>query len=112
MEPLDEMEMPKELKSDKDTSFVNVDTHGVHAPEPRYDEERLRHFLRAIAMRVNELIRDEEAATSVHLLLPDDMLAPLKKELAPEAANILGKEIRANVMKEDEVQILERIVGA
>ncbi|KAA0206044.1 hypothetical protein EDM68_03480 [Candidatus Uhrbacteria bacterium] len=112
MEELETLEMPSELKSDNEGGFYNPDSGGVNAPEPRLDEERLRKFIHVLAHRVNQLIRDEEAATSVHLILPDDMLAPFKKELAPEAANILGKEIRANVMKEDEVQILERIVGA
>lgn len=111
-EEVESFEMPNELKSDNEGGFYNPDTGGVSAPEARLDEERLRKYVRVLGERINQLVRDEHAATTLHLIIPADMSAMLKKELAPEAANIIGKELHANVMKEDETQILERIVTA
>ncbi|MCR4256572.1 MAG: host attachment family protein [Candidatus Uhrbacteria bacterium] len=111
-EEVESFEMPDELKSDNEGGFYNPDTSGVNAPEPRLDEERLRKYVRVLAERINQLVRDEHTATALHLIIPADMSAMLKKELAPEAANLIGKEIHANVMKEDEAQILERVVTA
>ncbi len=111
-EEVESFEMPNELKSDNEGSFFNPGTSGVSAPEPRLDEERLRKYVRVLGEHVNRLIRDEHAATTLHLLIPADMSAMLKKELAPEATNVIGKEVHANVMKEDEAQILERIITA
>jgi hypothetical protein len=112
MEELEVLEMPQEEKSDHEGEFYNPDTGGVHATEPHTNDERLHKFIRVLAEHVSHLIRDDEAATSVHLIAPEDMMAALKKELAPEAANIVAKELPINVMKEDEVHILERIVSA
>ena len=111
-EEIELFEMPNELKSDNEGGFYNPDTSGVNAPEPRLDEERLRKYGRMRGEHVNRLIRDEHVATTLHLIVPADMSAMLKKELVPEATSIIGKEIHANVMKEDERQILERLVTA
>lgn len=101
MDEVETLEMPTESKSDDEGAIIGN--------EP-LDDERLHHFVRAIAERINQLIRDEEAATTVHLIVPQDMMALLKKELAPEVASKLAKELPVDVMNEDEVKILERIV--
>ncbi|MCC6563570.1 host attachment protein [Candidatus Uhrbacteria bacterium] len=112
MEAVESFEMPSELKSDNEGSFANMDAGTMNAPEPKTEEERLKRFVHVLADRVSQLIRDEEVAMALHILAPADVAHPFKKHLAPEAANILGKELDVNVMKEDEVQILERLVAA
>ncbi len=103
MEEIESYEMPKAELSDNEGKEIGQEVT---------DEERLKRFTHALAERVSQLIRDEEAAMSVHIIAPADVAHPFKKLLAPEAANIIGKELDVNVMKEDAVQILERLVAA
>ncbi|MCK9361482.1 hypothetical protein M0Q28_04635 [Patescibacteria group bacterium] len=103
MEAVESFEMPKDALSDNE---------GKELGQEITDEERLKRFTHVLADRVSQLIRDEEVAMALHILAPADVAHPFKKHLAPEAANILGKELDVNVMKEDEVQILERLVAA
>ncbi len=103
MEEIETLELPKTELSDNE---------GKEIGQEMTDEERTRRFISGLADHINQLIRDEEAASSLHLIAPADVINPLKKLLAPEAANIINKELDVNVMKEDAVQILERIVAA
>lgn len=103
MEEVESFEMPKAELSDNEGKDMGAELN---------DDERLKHFVHVLAERVNQLVRDEEAAMTIHLIAPADVAHPLKKALAPEAANILGKELDINVMKEDEVHILERLTSA
>jgi hypothetical protein len=113
IEEVDQIDMPATKDTDHEGSFVNTDSGGVSGPENEHDEpNRLKHFVRAVAARINSLIRDEEAAMNIHLIAPADVAHAIKNELAPEAANILGKEIHADVMKEDELHLLERLASA
>lgn len=103
LEEIESFEIPKTQLSDNE---------GKEIGQELSDEERLKRFTSVLAERVNQLIRDEEAAMNLHILAPADVTSHLKKHLAPEAANILGKELDANVMKEDETHILERLAAA
>ncbi len=103
LEEVESLEMPKDALSDNE---------GKEIGQELSDEERMHRFARVIGMRASQFIRDEDAATTLHLIAPPDIAHLIKKELAPEAANILAKEIHANVMKEDEVQLLERLAAA
>lgn len=103
MEEVESFEMTKTALSDKE---------GMDIGQEMTDEERLHKFARVISERVTHLVRDEQAATTVHLIAPPDFAPLIKKDLAPEAMNAIGKELHVNVMKEDESQILERIVAA
>ena len=88
------------------------DNEGKEIGQERSDDERLHHFVKMVAQAVNVMIRDEEAAMHLHMIAPADVAHAIKHELAPEAASKLGKEIHADVMKEDEEKLLERLVAA
>ncbi|HVM90285.1 MAG TPA: host attachment protein [Verrucomicrobiae bacterium] len=113
IEEIDRIELPASKDTDNEGQFVNTDSGGVSGPEREHDEmNRLAHFVRQIAGRVNTLIRDEEAAMNLHLLAPTEVANGIKKELAPEASRILGKDVHADVMQESEIKILERLRAA
>lgn len=103
LEQVESFEMPKTELSDNE---------GKELGQELNDGERLKRFASVLAERINQLIRDEEAAMNLHILAPADLTLILKKHLAPEAANIIGKELDVNVMKEDETSILERLTTA
>jgi len=103
IEEVDSLELPRTELSDNE---------GKEIGQERSDDERLHHFVKMVADRINVMIRDEEAAMHVHLIASADVAHAIKKELAPEVANKLGKEVHADVMKEDFEKILERLVTA
>lgn len=102
VEEVDMIELPRTELSDNE---------GKEIGQERSDDSRLHRFVKMVAERVNTLIRDEEAAMNLHLIAPADVLNPLKKELAPEASNIIGKELALDVAKEDELSILKRLAA-
>lgn len=102
VEEVDIIELPRTELSDNE---------GKEIGQERSDDSRLNRFVKMVAESVNTLIRDEEAAMNLHLIAPADVLNPLKKELAPEASNIIGKELALDVAKEDELSILKRLAA-
>jgi protein required for attachment to host cells len=102
VEEVDMIELPRTELSDNE---------GKEIGQERSDDSRLHQFVKMVAERVNTLIRDEEAAMNLHVIAPADVLNPLKKELAPEASNIIGKELALDVAKEDELSILKRLAA-
>lgn len=113
LEEVERLEERPTLDTDNETSFVNVDTHGVNGPERSHqDQERFRHFIQTVATRITKLVRDEDAARSLHIIAPTDVAHALRKDLPNDVADLIGKEIHADIMKEDDVQILERLFAA
>ncbi|MEI7511982.1 MAG: host attachment protein [Candidatus Uhrbacteria bacterium] len=103
LEEVEAVELPRAETSDAEGKAIGQEIS---------DDARLSRFVRMVAEQINTLIRDEQAAMSLNLVAPADVVNAIKKELSPEAATAISKEIHADVMKEDEVTLLERIVAA
>jgi len=103
IEEVDMIELPRTELSDNE---------GKEIGQERSDDDRLHHFVKMVAERVNVMIRDEEAAMHLHIIAPAEVAHAIKKDLAPEATRVLGKEVHADVMKEDFEKLLERLVAA
>ena len=103
IEEVESLELPRTELSDNEGKVLGQELS---------DDERLKHFVSMVANAINVMIRDEDAAMHLHIIAPADVANAIKKDLAPEATRVLGKEVHADVMKEDFEKLLERLVAA
>jgi hypothetical protein len=109
LEELDSLAEPRERRSDDEGSFSGSD--GVRTGDPSADVDdtpREKKLMKRTADNIQKLVREHEVS-SVHLLMPADLDHHLASELQPDVTQRLGKVLHVNVMKEEPLQMIERL---
>ena len=98
-----------ELKSDNETSFVNVDTHGTSGPEQNEDRERLRKFTKELDKKIQALI-PVHSIQHLFLAMDAELLGPVKEHLLNDTKKLLKKTVPKNLMKEPPTDAIRHIL--
>ena len=108
IEELDGVSAPRDLMSDAETSFVNVDTHGTNAPEPKTEVERLKHYAKLVADRVTNLLRHDKVGR-VHLVADARIVHSVTEHMPKELQPLLGRSLHENLMQQNILEVLRRL---
>ncbi len=111
LEELDGISLPREKKSDREGYFTSADEsrHGGPASDPD-DTARLKTFVKKIAQQIENLVAHHDVK-KIHLIMPAEVEHKLFSELTNQIKEKIGKKIHLDVMKEDAVKIVERVVN-
>ncbi len=100
IEPLDGVSLPKETGKDGEGSFEFF-------PD---DASRLHAFAKQVAARIATLER-EHKIPHIHLLMPAEVEHLVTHELPHDVSTKVGTKIHLDVMKEDPISMVKRLVG-
>jgi len=104
---LDEISMPRERKTDDETSFVNVDTGAGSSPEPS-DDDRLLHFVKAVAKQIGTLA-DEHKIEHLNFIMPAEIRHRVLEHLGGPVKSKENLHADADLMKEHIVEAIRRL---
>jgi len=107
LEQKDTMALPRERKTDNETSFVNTDHGSGSGPEP-LDDDRLHHFIKMMADRLTPFISTNHAH-AIHLVMPAELAHALKKKLSQDKLSLIKKELHVDLMKDDILDVVKRL---
>ncbi|MDO8617694.1 MAG: host attachment protein [Candidatus Uhrbacteria bacterium] len=107
LEQKDTFSLPRERKTDNETSFVNTDHDSGSSPEPS-DDDRLHHFVKMTAEHLTSLISTNHAR-AIYLVMSAELAHVLKQKLSPDTQTLIKKELRADLMKEDILEVIKRL---
>ncbi|MFH1621165.1 MAG: host attachment protein [Patescibacteria group bacterium] len=110
-EELDSVAEPRENKQDSEGYFASADEsrHGDPAADSD-DTARLKTFVKKIVEQIEDLVA-HHGIKKIHLIMPAEVEHKLSQEISNQAGEKIGKKIHHDVMKEDAVKILERILN-
>lgn len=101
IEELDGVAVPKETGVDGEGSFEFF-------PD---DATRLHSFAKKLAEQITALTREHEIP-HIHFVMPTEIEHLATKNLPPDVAAKIGKKIHHDVMKEDPISIVTRVVAS
>lgn len=101
LEALDGVAVPPEKYSDNETTNSSPDSE-------MKDEERFKHFVKALATELTALVRQHQVAT-VHLVMPAEVAHALEAGLEQHVKQAVGRKIAKDLAHENPVQILEAL---
>ena len=99
--------LPRERKTDHETSFVNTDHGGGNGPE-LLDDDRQQHFIRLVADHLASLIFKNHIQ-AICLVMKAELAHALKKKLSQDKIAMIKKELHADLMKDDILDVIRRI---
>jgi len=108
IEELDGVSDPRIEKSDAETSFVNVDTRGSNAPQPKIEEQRLKQYAQLVADRVTDLLRHNNVGR-VHLVADARIVHSVTEHMPNELQPLLGRSLHENLMQQNILEVLRRL---
>lgn len=112
LEELDGVALPRELKQDAEGEFVSFDGSRVAGPASDIDDRpRLTQFAKNVAARIESLIR-EQSVRAIHLVMPAEVEHTVFQSLSSEAQGHIGKKLHLDLMKEDPLSVIRRVVNA
>ncbi len=97
-----------EFKSDREGSFVNTDHGSVSAPEPKGEQERLRHLLKDMAEHIETQARKHEVQ-HIHLVMKKDLMNELERHMGNEIRSKINRRLDEDLMKDDILDVLRRM---
>lgn len=108
VEELETLALPRERKIDKETSFVDVDHGSVHAPEPKLEQEHLRHFVHLLASHIKKEMQTG-GFTLIHLVMVKDIAGPLRKKLSEPLRDAITRELTEDLTQEHVLTVIGRL---
>lgn len=111
MEEIDSVSLPRERKQDSEGSYVSSDGSRTGAPNQADDTERLHQFVHLVVDRTARLTR-EHGITRIHLVMPVDMERTISQHLPSDVSTKLTKPVHADLMKDDMLDVVRRVLNA
>lgn len=110
LEELDGVSEPREKRTDSEGYFTSWDESRHGGPDSDLDDTaRQKTFARKIAERIRDLVAHHGVA-KIHFIMPAEIEHVLTLHLTKPEQEKIGKKIHLDVMKEDAVKIMGRIV--
>ncbi len=97
-----------EKKTDNEGSFVNTNHGSVSGPEPKNDQNRLKHFLRDMATYIETRAKKYQVA-HIYLAMSPDLRHQIETELSPDIKQKINRRLDADLMKDDILDVLHRL---
>jgi ribonuclease D len=108
LEELDSVALPRELRQDSEGEFISSDGSRTSDPDSDlHDTPRKKQFVKKIAERIKELVR-EHAVAHVHLVMLAEMEHLLSKHLEPDVKKKVVNIRHYNLMKEGPLDIARK----
>lgn len=102
LEEVDLVALPKETHSDNE---------GLAIGQELSDENRLHQYIHMVVDRL-EQIMSEGVADSLHLVMPADLAHAIIEHSSQEVQEQVGKEIHLDLMKEEPLDVVKRVLEA
>ncbi|MFA5936044.1 MAG: host attachment protein [Patescibacteria group bacterium] len=109
IEELDGITEPRDIPTDTHDSTSSGD--GIRTSNPNADnndEPRIKHLIKRIAERMEKLVKEHNVG-NIHLVMPADMLHPVKDHLSQDTIKLVRSETPGMLMKEDILDVIRRI---
>ena len=100
LEELDGLAEPRDVPTDNEGKMFNSDVH---------DEPRLKRFCKNIALDIQKLVVSHDVS-NIHLVMPAELAHLVTADLSQEVQRKLGRGIHLDLMKEDPLKIVERLL--
>ena len=108
LEELDSVALPRELRQDSEGQFTSFDGSRVGGPDADlHDTPRKKQFVKKIAERIKELVR-EHAVAHLHLVMLAELEHLLSKHLEPDVKEKVVHIRHCNLMKESPLEIVRK----
>lgn len=111
LQELDGVALPRERASDDEGGFANTNNGSSGGAEPKIEEERLHHFIHLMQEQLEDLIR-KHTAESVQLAMNAELAHAIVHHLPGDLQNKIGKQIHQDLVKDDILDVLERLRAA
>ncbi len=100
LEELDGLAEPRDIPSDNEGKMFMSDVH---------DEPRLKQFCKKLALEIQKLVISHDVS-NIHLVMPADVFNFVNEDLSQETKRKLGRGLTLDLMKEDPLKIVERLL--
>jgi hypothetical protein len=109
IEEVEGISEPHEPLQDSEGSFTSSDGSRVAGPNADIDDRpRQVHFIKRLAEHIESMVQ-EHGIVNIHLVMPADVLHPLKAHLPGPILEKIRTETPEMLMKKDILGILQRI---
>lgn len=102
LEEVDLISLPKETHSDNE---------GLAIGQEISDEHRLHEFIHLVVDRLEQIMA-EGVADSVHLVMSADLAHAILDHSNTEVQEQVGKQLHHDLMKEDPIEVVRRLLAA
>ncbi len=90
---------------------THSDNEGLANGQEPSDENRLHQYIHMVVDRL-EQIMSEGVADSLHLVMPADLAHMVIEHSSTEVQEQVGKEVHLDLMKEDPLDVVRRVLEA
>lgn len=102
LEEVDLIALPKDKLSDNE---------GLAIGQELSDDHRLHEYIHLVVDRL-EQIMSEGVADSLHLVMSADLANAILDHSSTEVQEQVGKQVHADLMKEDPIEVVRRLLAA
>lgn len=111
MEEIDGVSVPREREQDAEGAFTSYDGSRVGGPSSDIkDEPRLHHFVHELVERTEKLIGTHGVA-HLNLVMPAEVEHPFSSHLSKPTAAKIMRRLHKDLMKENPIKIIERLLA-
>lgn len=111
LEQIDSVSLPRERKQDAEGSYVSSDGSRTGDANEYDDTERLHQFEHLLVDKLNHLTR-EHGIARIHLVMPAEIEHAVAHHLPQDVAAKLAKPVHADLMKDDMLDVVRRVINA
>lgn len=102
LEEVDLVTLPKDELSDHE---------GLAIGQELTDDNRFHEYIHLVVDRLEEIM-SEGVADSLHLVMTADLAHAIIEHSSPEIQEQVGKEVHLDLMKEEPIEIVKRVLEA
>jgi len=102
LEEVDLIELPQDTYSDNEAIGLGLE---------KGDEHRFHEYIHMLVERL-EQIMNEGVADSVHMVMDTDIANAVLDHSSTEIQEQVGKQVHADLMKEDPLEVVKRVLQA
>lgn len=102
LEEVDLISLPKDEHSDKEGRAIGQELS---------DDNRLHEYIHLVVDRL-EQIMSEGVADSLHLVMSADLANAILDHSSTEVQEQVGKQVHADLMKEEPIEVVRRLLAA
>lgn len=102
LEEVDVIELPKDTYSDNEARGLGLE---------KTDDHRLHEYVHLLVDRLEEIM-NEGVADSVHLVMDTDLANAVLDHSSTEVQEQVGKQVHADLIKEDPLEVVKRVLAA
>ena len=102
LEEVDLIALPKDEHSDNEGRVLGQELS---------DDNRLHQYIHLVVDRL-EQIMSEGVADSLHLVMPADLAHAIVEHSSKEVQEQVGKEVHLDLMKEEPLEVVKRVLEA